>query len=315
MYKQKIVIALGGNALGNSPKEQKEIVKKTAYAIVKLAGENNEVVICHGNGPQVGMINLGFDEANKSTNGKIPTLPLPEAGSMSQGYIGFHLQNAIYNELKKQGINREVVTIISQTEVDLNDPAFSNPTKPIGSFYSKEKALKLAKEKKWIVKEDSGRGWRRYVASPFPKDIVEKNIIKDLLEKQRIVIASGGGGIPVVREGNNLNSIPAVIDKDRVAAKISTIINANKFIILTAVENVAINFGKSNEKKLERVSIEEMEKHMKDKQFAEGSMKPKVEAAIDFVKKNANCETIITSLKNIEKIFDGKHGTIICKNC
>ena len=302
----RYVISLGGNALGNNAEEQKKALIDVADAISELIRDNHEVTIVHGNGPQVGMINLAF-ETSKET----PNMPFPECGAMSEGYIGYHIQNALYNSFKEKGINKTVSTIITQVLVDSNDPLFLNPSKPIGSFYSKEEAETIAKEKGFAIKEDAGRGYRRVVPSPLPIDIIEKAAIKTLMKDGQIVICAGGGGIPVIKENNRLKGVAAVIDKDYASSKLAELINADYLVILTAVDNVYINFRKENEKKLENVSVKEMERYLLENHFAKGSMYPKVQASISFVKSGPNKIAIIASLNNAKEAFMLKAGTII----
>lgn len=310
--KNKIVVALGGNALGNNPAEQIEAVRHTAKPIVDLIAEGNEVVIAHGNGPQVGMINLAMDVAAKSA-AATPEMPFPECGAMSQGYIGYHLQNAIREELLSRNMDIPVATIVTQVVVDKNDPAFGNPTKPVGSFYTKEEAEKLQAEKGFIMKEDAGRGYRRVVASPLPIDVAEKETVKALIEKEHIVITVGGGGIPVYAEGNRLVGIPAVIDKDFASAKLAEIIDADYLIILTAVEKVAINFGKENEEWLAQINLKQAEQYIEEGHFAPGSMLPKVKAAMSFAGSKEGRKALITSLEKAAEGIAGKTGTRIVK--
>ena len=300
----RIVVSLGGNALGNNPHEQKELLKQVATPIVELIKEGHEVVIAHGNGPQVGMINLSFSES-KST----PDMPFPECGAMSQGYIGYHLQNAIGNELAALNIEKSIASIVTQVIVDENDPAFNRPTKPIGSFYSKEEADTLSKKMGYQMIEDSGRGYRRVVPSPLPIDVKEKAIIKSLLEAKHIVITVGGGGIPVVVKGNTLEGVAAVIDKDNASAKLAELIDADMLVILTAVDNVYINFGKPNAEALGKISIERLEELIEEKHFAEGSMLPKINATMAFAKNKKI--SVIASLNNAKEAFKLKAGTII----
>ena len=302
----KYVVSLGGNALGNNSEEQKQALVKVAEAISDLIIANNEVAIVHGNGPQVGMINLAF-ETSKET----PNMPFPECGAMSEGYIGYHIQNALYNCLKAKGINKTVSTIVSQVLVDSNDPLFQNPSKPIGSFYSKEEAEKIAKEKGYIMKEDAGRGYRRVVPSPLPIDIIEKESIKTLLNDGQIVICAGGGGIPVIYEDNKLEGVAAVIDKDYASAKLAELIDADYLVILTAVDNVYINYRKENEKKLTEVNRDELRKYLEEGHFAKGSMYPKVQASLNFVESGSNKVAVIASLENAKEAFKLKAGTII----
>ena len=302
----RYVVSLGGNALGNNAEEQKKALVDVADAISELIKDNHEVAIVHGNGPQVGMINLAF-ETSKET----PNMPFPECGAMSEGYIGYHIQNALYNSFKEKGINKTVSTIVTQVLVNQNDPLFLNPSKPIGSFYSKEEAEKIAQEKGYVMKEDAGRGYRRVVPSPLPIDIIEKDAIKALMKDGQIVICAGGGGIPVISKGNKLEGVAAVIDKDYASSKLAELINADYLVILTAVDNVYINFRKENEKKLENVSIKEMEQYVEENHFAKGSMFPKVQASINFVKSGTNKVAVIASLDNAKEAFKLKAGTII----
>ena len=302
----RYVVSLGGNALGNNSEEQKKTLIKVADAIVDLIIENHEVAIVHGNGPQVGMINLAF-ETSKET----PAMPFPECGAMSEGYIGYHIQNALYNSLSNKKINKTVATIITQVLVDKNDPLFQNPSKPIGSFYSKEEAEKISLEKGYVMKEDAGRGYRRVVPSPLPIDIIEKNAIKSLMKDGQVVICAGGGGIPVIKESTKLEGVAAVIDKDYASSKLADLIDADYLVILTAVDNAKINYKKDNEKILENVSYQEMEQYLKEGHFAKGSMYPKVEACINFVKSGKNKTAIIASLDNAKEAFKLKAGTII----
>lgn len=306
---KKIVLALGGNALGNTPEEQKEAVKNTAKSIVDLVEQGNKVIISHGNGPQVGMINLAMDAASKS-DAKTPQMPFPECGAMSQGYIGYHLQNSIENELKRRNMDVMTATIVTQVLVDKEDKAFDNPTKPVGAFYTKEQAEEMEK-KGFKFKEDAGRGYRRVVPSPKPIDIVEKQAVETLYNANCIVIAAGGGGIPVIKEKDELVGVPAVIDKDFTTAKLAELVDADTLIILTAVEKVAIRFGKPDEQWLDKLTVEEALIHIENKEFAEGSMKPKVEAAINFAKSKAGRTTLITSLEKAAEGLEGKTGTLI----
>ena len=306
----KIALALGGNALGNTPEEQKEAVKITAKSIIDLIESGNKVIIGHGNGPQVGMINTALDIAAKADS-KIPQMPFPECGAMSQGYIGFHLQNAIKNEASKRGrTDLPVVTLVTQTLVDENDSAFKNPTKPVGAFLTKEEADVLA-SKGIAVKEDAGRGYRTVVASPKPVDIVEKDTLIKVFEDRVVMICGGGGGIPVIKQGDELVGVPAVIDKDFTCEKIAEILDADVFLILTAVDKVAIRFGQPDVKWLDKLSLDEVEKYIEDKEFAEGSMLPKVLAAVAFAKSKKGRKAIITSLEKADDAIAGKTGTTI----
>ena len=302
----RYVVSLGGNALGNNSEEQKKALIKVADAITDLIVDNNEVAIVHGNGPQVGMINLAF-ETSKET----PNMPFPECGAMSEGYIGYHIQNALYTSLNLRNVNKTVCTVVTQVLVDPKDPLFLNPSKPIGSFYSKEEADNIAKEKGYIMKEDAGRGYRRVVPSPLPIDIIEKDAIKSLMKAGQVVICAGGGGIPVIEKDNKLEGVAAVIDKDYASSKLADLIDADYLVILTAVDNVYINYRRDNEKKLDKVSTSELENYLKEGHFAKGSMYPKVQACLNFVKSGKNKTAIIASLDNAKEAFKEKAGTII----
>lgn len=308
----RIVVALGGNALGNNPVEQLALVKNTAKPLVDLVAEGHELIIAHGNGPQVGMINLAMEAASNSA-AKTPEMPFPECGAMSQGYIGYHLQNAIYEELANRGIKKTAAAIVTQVVVDENDEAFTHATKPIGRFYSEEEAKELAETKGYTMKEDAGRGWRRVVASPKPVDIVEKDMVRSLVENGFITITVGGGGIPVIKKGHELVGVPAVIDKDFASAKIAEILDADYLFILTAVDRVMINFNKPDQKELEEMTIAECEQYIAEGHFAPGSMLPKVQAAMSFVKTGEHHEAIIASLDKAALALKGLSGTKIVK--
>lgn len=310
--KGRIVIALGGNALGDTPSEQLELVKNTAKTIVDLTCEGYDVIIGHGNGPQVGMINLGLTYASENLN-NVPYVDFPECGAMSQGYIGYHLQQSVYNELKSRKINKKVVSLVTQVLVSEDDPAFLNPTKPIGSFVTKEEADAISKEKGHIFVEDSGRGYRRVIASPKPKKIVELEIIKDLVSNGNITICGGGGGVPVVEKNNFLFGVCAVIDKDKTCAKLACDLNADIFVILTAVEKVCINFNKPNQQELSLLTIDEANKYIKEGQFGKGSMLPKVESCLEFLKYRPDSTALITSLEKAKEALNNKTGTFIKK--
>lgn len=302
----RYVVSLGGNALGKNAEEQKELLKGVAKSIVHLIKLGNEVVIVHGNGPQVGMINLAFCESPSA-----PDMPFPECGAMSQGYIGFHIQNAIYNALKEEGIKRNVATVVTQVLVDKDDPLFKSPSKPVGAFYSKEEADKIVAEKGYTMKEDAGRGYRRVVASPLPIDVVEKDSISSLVKKGDIVICAGGGGIPVIKVNDKLEGIAAVIDKDYASAKVAELVDADILMILTAVDNVYIDYNKPTQKKLENVSLKEMKDYLNTDYFAKGSMYPKVNACVKFLEKMPGKVAVISSLEKANLAFEGKAGTII----
>ena len=304
----KIVIALGGNALGNTPEEQLKLITGTATSIVDLIEQGNDVVIAHGNGPQVGMINLGMSTAAEAGAIKA-AMPFPECGAMSQGYIGYHLQNGIHNEMQKRGINKCVATVVTQVLVDEKDPAFQKPSKPIGAFYTKEQAEKIHEEKGYTMVEDAGRGYRQVVPSPKPVDVIEKEAVKTLISAGHVVITVGGGGIPVIEKDGKLVGTPAVIDKDFASAKLAELIDADMLIILPAVDRVAINWGKPDQKSLEHMTVAEAEQYCKEGHFAPGSMLPKVQAAISFAK--SGHKTIIASLENAKDAIVGKSGTAV----
>jgi len=306
---KKIVLALGGNALGEGLAEQMQAVKTTARAIVDLIEHGHQVVVTHGNGPQVGMINLAFEAAAKS-EAHTPMLPMSVCVALSQGYIGYDLQNALREELLDRNIVKPVATLITQVIVNGSDPAFLNPTKPIGSFFTKAEASQLTKNGYNMV-EDAGRGYRRVVASPKPIDIVEKETVRAMMEAGQVVITVGGGGIPVIREGNHLRGASAVIDKDWASAKLAEMIDADMLIILTAVEKVAINFGKPNEQWLGQLSIADAQRFIEEGHFAKGSMLPKVEAAVAFAESKPGRQALITVLSKAQQGIEGKTGTVI----
>ena len=310
---KRIVVALGGNALGNTPEEQLNLVRETAKTIVDLSEAGYEVIVGHGNGPQVGMINLAM-EFSSTKGGNTPFMPFPECGAMSQGYIGYHLQQAIQQELKARHIDKECASVITQVVVDEKAPGFANPTKPVGSFYTKEEADKIAAEKGFTFVEDAGRGYRRVVPSPIPKRIVELKVVEQLVKAGDIVITVGGGGIPVVETPNGLKGVAAVIDKDRSSALLAESIGADMLIILTAVDRVCINFNKPDQKELPTMTLAEADKYIGEKQFAPGSMLPKVQSCIEFVKNNTHGGTaLITSLQKAALALKGETGTVITK--
>ena len=309
--KKRIVIALGGNALGNTLPEQMKAVKITAKAIVDLIEEGCEVIVAHGNGPQVGMINnamaaLSREDANQ------PNTPLSVCVAMSQAYIGYDLQNALREELYNRNIyDIPVATMITQVRVDADDPAFDAPSKPIGHFMTEEQA-KIAEEKYgYIMKEDAGRGYRRVVASPKPVEIVEQDAINSLVDANKIVICCGGGGIPVVLNGHHLKGASAVIDKDFASCLLAKELDADMLIILTAVEKVAVNFGKENEEWLDDITVDDAKKYINEGQFAPGSMLPKVQAAVDFASSKEGRTAMITLLQKAKDGIQGKTGTKI----
>ncbi len=307
---KKIVVALGGNALGNTVQEQINLVAITAESIVDLVEQGHQVTIVHGNGPQVGMINLGMNYAYEQ--GVIKTdMPFAECAALSEGYIGYHLQNAIKNELLQRNHSKSVATLVTQVVVDAKDPAFDHPTKPIGHFLSKEDADRLVEERAYHVVEDSGRGYRRVIASPKPVDILELEVIKSTIDAGHILITCGGGGIPVVKDNNRYHGVEAVIDKDHAASKLADLIDADILIVLTAVEKIAINFNKPNMKWLDLVDLEEAKTYIEEGHFAPGSMLPKVEAALAFVESHPKRSALITSLEKSAEGIQGKTGTRI----
>ena len=309
---KRIVIALGGNALGKNLPEQMEAVRHTARAIVDLIEQGNEVVVAHGNGPQVGMIQEAMTQLTRFDPEKYIPCPLSVCVAMSQGYIGYDLQNALREEMLNRGIDRGAATGLTQVEVDPDDPAFANPTKPIGAFMTREEADRMIAERGYEVIEDAGRGFRRVVASPKPVGIVELDTIRSLVETNHVVIACGGGGIPVFpTEGNHLKGAAAVIDKDFAAAKLAEQLNADFLVILTAVEKVAINFGKPNQEWLDELTPADVERYIGEGQFAPGSMLPKVEAALAFAQSGPGRSSLITLLERASDGIAGKTGTIV----
>ncbi|WP_027398659.1 carbamate kinase [Anaerovorax odorimutans] len=309
---QKVVIALGGNALQEpgSPataEAQLEVVKKTSEYIAEICCRDYEIALVHGNGPQVGRIVLASEAAADVT----PVMPFDVCGSMSQGYIGYHLQQGLKHALNMRNRNIPIVSIVTQVIVEKEDPAFNQPTKPIGPFYSEEEAKKIAEEKGYVVKEDAGRGWRRVVASPMPRKIVELDSIKRLWDST-IMITVGGGGIPVIeREDGILEGIAAVIDKDLAAEKLSEDVDADILMILTEVEKIAINFNKPNQENLDKMTLAQAAQYIEEGHFAPGSMLPKVQAAMKFVRANPTKKAIITSLYKAVDALDGNAGTVI----
>lgn len=306
----KIVIALGGNALGKSPWEQLNLLTNVSKIIVDLVSRGEDIVLTHGNGPQVGQIVLAMDYA---ANGEVktPSMPFAECGSMSQGYIGYQMQQSIYNELKVRGLQKNVVSVVTQVLVDENDKAFSNPTKPIGMFYSEEEAEKIKNEKGYHFMEDAGRGFRRVVPSPIPKKIIEGSVIEELVDNGNVVIAVGGGGIPVVNTPDGLKGIDAVIDKDRSAALLGKEIGADTLLILTSVDAAYLNYNTENMQKIDSLTIEEAEKYISKGEFAKGSMLPKIEACMEFVRDDDKKLAIITSLNKASDALNRKCGTVI----
>ena len=308
----RIVVALGGNALGNTPAEQRDKVAEAAKTLAGLIEQGNEIIIAHGNGPQVGMINLGL--SHSAADGVIKAeMPFPECGAMSQGYIGYHLQNAVLRELRLRGVDKSVVTLVTQVEVDTADPAFQSPTKPIGAFCTETEArAAMAADSTLTFKEDAGRGWRRVVASPLPVDIVEKDSILTLVESGCVVVACGGGGIPVVRRGSgDYEGVPAVIDKDFASECLAELVGADYLYILTAVDRVCINFGKPDMKELRELTAEEADAYAAQGHFAPGSMLPKVRAAVRFARSKPGRRAVICSLEKATLAMSGESGTVI----
>lgn len=307
----KIVVALGGNALQKNgeltAKIQEEVAKETVQKLIPLIKGGHELVIVHGNGPQVGNLILHEEAGNSPST---PAMPLHVSVGMTQGMIGYWIQKALKEELSKNGISKNATTIITQVEVSKNDQAFKNPTKPIGPFYSEEEAQKVATEKGYVVKEDSGRGWRRVVPSPKPIHILESDAIIDFMKTGAIVIAAGGGGIPVVSNGeNSFEGVDAVIDKDFAAELLAEKINADTLLILTGVDNAMINYGKENQQALGVISPEEAEKYINENQFGAGSMLPKIQASLKFAKTGG--KAVITSLENAQDAISKNLGTVI----
>ena len=308
----RIVVALGGNALGNNLPEQMAAVRETARAIADLIEAGNEVVVAHGNGPQVGMIQAAMTELTRSDPEKYIPCPLSVCVAMSQGYIGYDLQNALREELLDRGIHKGVTTVLTQVEVDPKDPAFQHPTKPIGSFMTQEEAQRMVKERGYDVMEDAGRGWRRVVASPKPVSVVELDTIQSLVDCGHVVIACGGGGIPVfATEGHHLKGAAAVIDKDFASEKLAELLDADYLIILTAVEKAAIHFGKPEQKWLDTISVAEAKQYWDEGHFAPGSMLPKVQAAMEFAASKPGRRALITLLEKARDGIEGRTGTVI----
>ncbi|MEA4993151.1 MAG: carbamate kinase [Oscillibacter sp.] len=306
---KKIVIALGGNALGNNLPEQMIAVKQTAKAIVDLIEEGHQVVIAHGNGPQVGMINVAMTTLSREDPSH-PMAPMSVCTAMSQGYIGYDLQNSLREELLNRGMNKPVATVLTQVEVNGEDPAFQKPTKPIGAFMTEAEAEEMRRRGNAVM-EDAGRGWRRCVASPKPVSIIEIETIRAMSDAGQIVVACGGGGIPVIREGNHLRGAGAVIDKDFASELLAEELDADSLIILTAVEKVAVNFGKPDQKWLDSMTPDQARVYEQEGQFAPGSMLPKVQAAVKFAESKAGRTALITLLEKARDGIAGKTGTAI----
>lgn len=305
--KQKIVVAFGGNALGRTPQEQLKKVRNAAKAIADLVEEGYEIIITHGNGPQVGMINEAMEYAARHREG-IAFMPFAECGAMSQGYIGYHLQQSIRRQLEKRGIEKGVVSVITQVAVDQKDPGFQNFTKPVGNvWYPKEKAEAIAAETGYVFREEKGKGYRRVVPSPRPEEIIELSVIRTLAEAGNIVIAAGGGGIPVVKTDHGIKGVAAVIDKDYTSSLLAKELHADILMILTNIEKVCINFATEQEEPLAKLSVSDACRYLEEGQFAEGSMKPKVEACLCFV--NSGGSAVITRLECARKALKHRTGT------
>lgn len=312
MANRKVVVALGGNAILStdaSAKAQQEALMETTKYLVKFIEQGDELIISHGNGPQVGNLLIQQQAADSE---KTPAMPLDTCVAMTEGSIGYWLQNAMGEVLKEKGIDKDVVSLVTQVIVDENDPSFKNPSKPVGPFYTEEEANEQMKADSTVTfKEDAGRGWRKVVASPKPISIKEARVIETLVEQGVITVSVGGGGIPVVETATGLEGREAVIDKDFASEKLAEIIDADLLIVLTGVDNVYVNYQKPDQKKLETVSVSEMKQYIDENQFAPGSMLPKVEAAIAFVEAKPKAKAIITSLENIENLLASEEGTII----
>lgn len=306
---QTIVIALGGNALGEGLAEQMAAVKTTSRSIVDLIEQGHRVVVTHGNGPQVGMIHLAFESA-AMTQAHTPHLPMSVCVALSQGYIGYDLQNALREELLDRGLHVPVVTLITQVIVDEHDPAFRHPTKPIGSHFARAEAEAMMRNG-YVMKEEAGLGFRRVVASPKPVDVVEKESVRALIAAGQIVVTVGGGGIPVVRQGHHLKGASAVIDKDLASARLAEMIDADLLIILTAVEKVALHFGTPQQRWLDGASVDDARRYIREGHFAPGSMLPKIEAAVEFAASRPGRRTLITLLGKAREGIEGRTGTMI----
>jgi carbamate kinase len=308
----KIVFAIGGNALGNNPEEQFQLALDVAKPLLELIKDGHQLVVVHGNGPQVGLIKTSLDIGHKHQP-KIPFVDLNHAGAMSQGYIGYALQKAFRITAEKMGLSVQPISVITQVEVDPLDPAFQHPTKPIGDFYSLAEA-ELMRKQGFNMVEDSGRGYRQVVPSPKPQLIIEKDAIQTLMEAKYLVIAAGGGGIPVIRQGHDLKGIDAVIDKDFASSKLADLIKADRLILLTSVNRVMINFGTPQAKALDKINVKQANQYIKEGQFAPGSMLPKVEAALLFVRQDKQRQAIIASIKEAGQAIKGLAGTAITLN-
>ena len=309
---KRLVIALGGNALGKTPQEQLQLVKTTAVTIVDLVAAGCDVVVGHGNGPQVGMVNLAFEHSATHDAGT-PAMPFPECGAMTQGYSGYHLQQAIQRELARRGLERPCAAVVTQVVVDPADAAFSHPTKPVGMFYDKAQADEIMARTGYTFVEDAGRGYRRVVPSPVPVKIVELPVVEQLLEQHTIVITVGGGGIPVMEKApGDYQGVAAVIDKDRASARLACDLRADMLVILTAVDKVSVNYRQPDQRDLDRITVDQARQYIAQGHFAPGSMLPKVESCIDFVEATG-ATALITSLERAHDALQGQTGTLIVK--
>ena len=308
----RVVIALGGNALGRTAREQRTCIDAATPSLVGLIAQGHEIIVSHGNGPQVGAISLAFEVASRHTD-KVTPMELPECTAMSQGYIGYHLQQCIAKELRRVGMPWHVASVVTQVEVAADDPAFAYPTKPIGGFYDEQTAQDLmARRPGLVMVEDSGRGWRRVVASPRPLDIVERDSILNLLDHEFIVVACGGGGVPVVKDAaGDYQGVPAVVDKDFASAKLAEVVGADYLFILTTVDRVAIGFGTPEQRDLEHLDLATAERYVAQGQFGEGSMLPKVQAAMEFAASGPGRRAVICSLEKAPLAMRGLSGTVI----
>lgn len=309
MDRKTYVVALGGNALGSTPKEQRRLVEDTAAALVDIAEHGDKLVVAHGNGPQVGMIYSAFAEASKH-DANIPNMPFAEAGAMSQGYIGYHLAQAIDAECAKRKLDTRAVAVITQVEVAADDEAFNTPTKPVGPFLTEEEAKTAQETLNGTYAEDAGRGWRLVVASPAPQRIIELDEVRTLADAGFIVVCCGGGGVPVVKEDGQLEGVPAVIDKDRTSALLAKSLDADALVILTAVDKVALDFNKETQRDIDEMTIDEACTWEAQGQFAKGSMLPKIQACVSFVE-NTGKSAIIASLLQAGEAISGNAGTKI----
>ncbi|MGM0641145.1 MAG: carbamate kinase [Thermotogota bacterium] len=313
MSKKLAVIAIGGNAVnrpGEVPNAENMLknISETASYLADMIEKDYDIVITHGNGPQVGNILIQQDLAKE----KVPPFPMDINGAMTQGYLGYMIMKSLKNILVERGIEKEIASVVTQIVVDEKDEGFKNPSKPVGPFYTEKEGKQLQDEKGWDFKEDSGRGWRRVVPSPIPLEVIEKKSIQKLVDEDFLVVAGGGGGIPVIKKDGKIIGVEAVIDKDRASALMAKDLKADEFIILTAVEKVSLNFGKENQKDLDEITVEEAEKYMEEGHFAKGSMLPKIEACLSFVKESGN-PALITDMQKLTEALEGKTGTTIVK--